>query len=276
MNLKPFVKWAGGKRQLLDRLLELLPSQYNHYYEPFVGGGALFFHLKPPNAFLNDVNTDLLSIYKTLHDPTQFAKMILQLDEHEKNHSEDYYYVIREMDRMTGYNELDDSIKAARLIYLNKSCFNGLYRVNSKGYFNVPFGKKDKVNTYDIDNLKGINEYFLKNKIEITNLDFEDAVKNANTGDFIYFDPPYDPIDKKDSFTAYSKNDFNTNDQIRLANLYKKLDNKGVYLMLSNHNTKLINELYKGFKISVVEATRMINSKSSGRGSVEEVIITNY
>ena len=276
MNLKPFVKWAGGKRQLLVHILELLPAKYNNYYEPFIGGGALFFHLKPKNASINDVNTDLLAIYKTLHDKSEFAKMIFLLDEHEKNHSEDYYYEVRDMDRTLGYHDLEDSEKAARLIYLNKSCFNGLYRVNSKGYFNVPFGKKDKVKTYDIENLRAINEYFLNHEIKISNLDFEDAVKDAKKGDFIYFDPPYDPVDEKDSFTAYSKNNFSRKDQIRLANLYKDLNDKGVFLMLSNHNTKLIYELYKEFNINVVKATRMINSKSSGRGHIEEVIITNY
>ena len=162
------------------------------------------------------------------------------------------------------------------MIYLNKACFNGLYRVNSKGYFNVPSGKKKIVHCFDRKTFDNLNLFFKNRKPVITSIDFELAVKNAKAGDFVYFDPPYDTWEEKNSFTSYDKNAFGKEEQIRLAKVFKDLSNKGVYVMLSNHNTKFINELYKDFHITVVPAKRMINSKADGRGAVEEVIITNY
>ncbi|MGB4339757.1 MAG: Dam family site-specific DNA-(adenine-N6)-methyltransferase [Candidatus Hydrothermia bacterium] len=180
------------------------------------------------------------------------------------------------MDREPNYKSLPIWVRAARTIYLNKSCFNGLYRVNSKGYFNVPFGKKEKINTYDKDNMEIIHYYFKTNDVTILNGDFAKAVENAKAGDFVYFDPPYDPLENKNSFTSYSKDSFTRDDQERLANLFMELSKKGVYVMLSNHNTSLIKELYKDYNIHIVHAKRVINSDSNGRGDVEEVIVTNY
>ncbi len=276
MNIKPIVKWAGGKRQLIDKLIEYMPQTYNAYFEPFIGGGALLFELMPKEATINDVNEELLSIYRCLASDDNFNFMIHDLEEHEKNHSEEYYYEIRELDRKSDFKTIPIWKRASRTIYLNKSCFNGLYRVNSNGYFNVPSGKKKKVQTYDKDNIKKLHEYFMNNHITILQGDFEDAVKSAKNGDFVYFDPPYDPLDGKESFTSYTKYNFSKEDQKRLADLFKTLSKKGIYVMLSNHNTAYINELYKDFNIHVVQAKRMINSDSSGRGNVEEVIITNY
>lgn len=276
MLVKPVVKWAGGKRQLIDKLVELMPKEYNHYFEPFVGGGALLFQLMPKGATINDVNEDLITIYKCLNNKEDFNLMLNLLDYHQKNHSETYYYQIRELDRQPFYSSLPIWEKAARAIYLNKSCFNGLYRVNSQGYFNVPFGKKEKVQTYDLDNMLLLHEYFSSNNIIIKSGDFMEAIKDASKGDFVYFDPPYDPFDNKNSFTSYSKLDFNKDDQRRLADAFKRLSDKGVYVMLSNHNTELINELYEDYNIHIVNAKRMINSDVNGRGYVEEVIITNY
>ncbi len=276
MNAKPIVKWAGGKRQLIDKLIEYMPQTYNKYFEPFIGGGALLFELMPTVAVINDVNQDLLAIYKCLADNENYKSMINDLENHEKNHSEEYFYKVREEDRKPEFNTIPIWKRASRAIYLNKSCFNGLYRVNSKGYFNVPSAKKDKVKTYDVDNINRLHNYFLKNEVSILEGDFVDAVKNAEAGDFVYFDPPYDPFDDKDSFTAYTKYNFTKEDQIRLASLYKDLSNKGVYVMLSNHNTNFIRELYANYNIYIVKAKRMINSDSNGRGNVEEVIITNY
>ena len=159
---------------------------------------------------------------------------------------------------------------------MNKSCFNGLYRVNSNGYLNVPSGKKKKVQTYDKENIIKLHDYFMNNNVTILEGDFSKAVENAKPGDFVYFDPPYDPFDDRESFTSYTKFNFSKEDQKRLADLFKELSNKGVYVMLSNHNTKYINELYEGFNIYIVNAKRMINADSKGRGNVEEVIITNY
>lgn len=172
------------------------------------------------------------------------------------------------------YNKLSDIEKCARTIYLNKACFNGLYRVNSKNEFNVPFNQKEKVNTYDKDNVELISLYLRNNDITILNGDFEDAVKSAKANDFIYFDPPYDS--DTDTFTSYTNNGFNRDDQIRLSEVFKKLDKKGCFVMLSNHNTKLINELYRDYNIHVIMAKRNINSNGKGRGTIEEVIITNY
>ena len=180
------------------------------------------------------------------------------------------------MDRDSNYSKLDETIRAARMIYLNKSCFNGLYRVNSKGLFNVPSGKKVKVNVFDRENFDKLKSYFKSNNVKLLSTSFENAVKNAKSGDFVYFDPPYDDIEDKKVFNSYDTTSFNWDMQIKLAECFKELDKKGVYVMLSNHNTKRINDLYKDFNIKVVNAKRMINSKGTGRGNVQEVIITNY
>lgn len=276
MNAKPIVKWAGGKRQLIDKLLEYMPERYNTYYEPFIGGGALLFELMPPVATINDVNKELLAIYRCLQNEEYFKLMIQDLDEHEKEHSEEHYYDVREIDRKPEFNELPIWNRASRAIYLNKSCFNGLYRVNSNGYFNVPSGKKKKVQTYDRENIIALHNYFMNNKVTILEGDFTKAIENAMLGDFVYFDPPYDAFDDKETFTSYTKFSFSKDDQKRLAELFKKLSDKGVHVMLSNHNTTYIRELYKDFNIHIVKAKRMINADSKGRGDVEEVIITNY
>ena len=274
--LRPFVKWAGGKTQLLDRLHAYMPETYNNYFEPFIGGGSFFLNIAPKKATINDFNAELVCAYKCFQNDELFESLKNELKKHEVNHSEEYYYQIRSMDKEEGFLTLPIYVRAARMIYLNKSCFNGLYRVNSKGFFNVPSGRKKKVVTFDEENFDSLREYFRNNDIMILNGDFEDAVKNAKAGDFVYFDPPYDVIENKNSFTSYAKNDFGKDEQIRLAKLYKKLNDKGVLVMLSNHNTAFINELYKDFNIHVVNAKRMINSKADGRGDVEEVIITNY
>jgi DNA adenine methylase len=274
--MHPIVKWAGGKHQLLEKIKELMPKEYNNYYEPFVGGGALLFELAPKNATINDVNLELLAIYTCMKDDELYKLMLKELDKHEENHNEEYYYEVRSWERDNRF-ELEPLWKrAARAIYLNKACFNGLYRVNAKGYFNVSSAKKEKVNTYDLDNMESIHNYFKNDNITILSGDFVEAIRTAKEGDFVYFDPPYDNFEDKESFTAYSKFDFNKDDQIRLANCFKDLTNRGVKCMLSNHNTKFINELYKDFNIHVVNAKRMINANANGRGNVEEVIITNY
>ena len=190
---KPFVKWAGGKRQILDKIKEFLPEDFNTYYEPFVGGGAVLFELSPKNAVINDYNSELINVYNVLCNEEKFKQLCRALNSHETNHSEEYYYEVRNKDRNKGsFNRLADYTRAARTIYLNKACFNGLYRVNSKNEFNVPFGKKLKVNTYEGDNLITVSNYLTMNNIKILNVDFEEAVKEAKKGDFIYFDPPYD------------------------------------------------------------------------------------
>lgn len=273
---KPFVKWAGGKTQILSELLENIPKKFNDYYEPFIGGGALFFSLNPTTSYINDINSDLANAYLSFKDLESFENLKNELLKHEKNHSEEYYYQIRDMDREKTYLNSPCYVKAARLIYLNKACFNGLYRVNSKGYFNVPSGKKEIVKTFEENNFNQIYEFFNNENIIIKNQDFEEFLSNCKKGDFVYFDPPYDVLEEKNSFVNYNENGFEKKEQIRLAKLFKKLEEKGVLLMLSNHNTEFINELYKDFNIKIIQARRVINSKKDGRGKIDEVIITNY
>lgn len=276
VNLKPFVKWAGGKTQLLSMIEKNMPKEFNTYFEPFVGGGALLFKLQPQKFYINDLNEELILVYKCFETDSLFNALKKELIKHENNHSEDYYYKIREEDRYELFKTYPIYVRAARVVYLNKACFNGLYRVNKSGYFNVPFGKKKTIKCFDRENFEEIRNFFKTHKPIITNSDFETAVKDAKKGDFIYFDPPYDVLDNKKTFTSYDKDSFTKNDQIRLANLFKDLSKKGVYLMLSNHNTSFIRELYKDFNIKVIPAKRMINSKADKRGDVEEVLITNY
>lgn len=275
-RIKPFVKWAGGKTQLIDKIKIYMPKQYNTYYEPFLGGGALFFHLMPEEAVVSDFNEELINSYRCFQDINDFSLMIEEILKHQKLHNEEYYYQVRAMDRQYNYRKLPRYVQAARLIYLNKACFNGLYRVNSKGYFNVPFGKKEVVNAYDQELFDNIHEYLSNPKIKITQGDFEKTVESAKSGDFVYFDPPYDPFENQNNFTTYTENSFGKAEQKRLADVFKQLHSKGVYVMLSNHNTEFIRSLYSEFNINIIQARRNINSKGTSRGFVEEVIITNY
>lgn len=272
---KPFVKWAGGKRQVINELLKYVPDEFDTYYEPFVGGGALLFELSPKKAVINDSNEELMNVYNVLCNEEKFKKMCNLLNSYETKHSEEFYYNIRNKDRSkTAFNRLSDYTRAARTIYLNKACFNGLYRVNSKNEFNVPFGKKTHVNTYEGSNLITVSNYLTMNDVKILSVDFEEAVKDAKKGDFVYFDPPYDSDTK--SFTSYTETGFDKSEQTRLARVFKELDKKGVYVMLSNHSTVLVNELYKDYHIYTIEAKRNINANGKKRGKVEELIITNY
>ncbi|MEG1309486.1 MAG: Dam family site-specific DNA-(adenine-N6)-methyltransferase [Bacilli bacterium] len=272
---KPFVKWVGGKRQVMQELKKYIPEYYNTYYEPFVGGGALLFELSPKNAVINDYNSELINVYNCVKDEEKFKKMCNELDHYEAKHNEDFYFQIRNKDRdKVKFKKIVEYKRAARTIYLNKTCFNGLYRVNSKNEFNVPFNKKEKVNTYEKQNMAIIHSYFNYNNIKMLNVDFEDAVKDAVEYDLIYFDPPYDS--ETSTFTSYTVNGFGKDEQVRLANLFKELDSRGCYVILSNHNTTLINDLYKDFNINVIEAKRNINANGKKRGKVEEVIITNF
>ncbi len=272
---KPFVKWAGGKRQVIDELKKYVPEEFDVYYEPFVGGGALLFELSPKKAVISDLNKELINVYSVLCDEEKFKKMCSVLNSYEASHSEKFFYEIRNKDRNKNtFNRLSDYTRAARTIYLNKACFNGLYRVNSKNEFNVPFGKKLKVNTYEGSNLITVSNYLTMNDIKILSVDFEEAVKDAKKGDFVYFDPPYDS--DTGTFNSYTEGGFGKDEQRRLAEVFKELDSRGVYVMLSNHNTSLVSELYKDYNFHRIEAKRNINSNGKKRGKIEELIITNY
>jgi len=270
MDAKPFVKWAGGKRQLLKFLIEKTPLKFNDYFEPFLGGGALFFELSNKKlikkCYLNDSNQVLIEAYKTIKRKPK--ELINELKSEKYKNERGAFLKVRE-------EEPKDAVKAtARFIYLNKTSFNGLYRVNSKGKFNVPFGKYNNPKILDEKNILAVSEAL--NKDEIMSNDFEKAVENATKGDLVYFDPPYYPISKTSSFTNYTAKDFTEEDQKRLFKCFEALDKQGCFVMLSNSYTPFIEDLYKKYNIDIVMASRMINCKSAGRGKIKEVIITNY
>jgi DNA adenine methylase len=267
---KPFIKWAGGKRQLISELLRLAPKEFNDYYEPFFGGGALFFELfslgKLKHVYLNDFNFELINAYKVIKEKP--LELIKELSREKYENSSKVFYEIRA-------EKCVDPVKsAARFIYLNKTSFNGLYRVNSKGGFNVPFGRYKKPLILDKENILAVHVALQKD--ELSSTDFEVAVKNAKKGDFIYFDPPYQPLNKTSTFTSYTSKDFNEKDQERLMECFASLDKKGCYVMLSNSHTKFILDLYKNYNVHTVMATRLINCKSEKRGKIKEVVVTNY
>jgi DNA adenine methylase len=264
---KPFLKWAGGKTQLLKDLhLNLPKKKFNIYYEPFLGSGALFFSLLPNKSVLNDSNEELINCYKVIRD--ELNKLIEDLNTHQD--SEEYYYYVRSLNP----EEMDDIQRASRLIYLNRTCFNGLYRVNKSGKFNTPYGKYKNPNICNTPNLKNVSD-LLKN-VTLVSTDFEKATKLAQKGDFLYFDPPYLPVSKYSDFKRYTKEFFYENDHIRLSKIFKELDRRGCYVMASNSNTELIHNLYKGFNIKTVLAKRLINKTASKRGAISELLITNY
>lgn len=273
-DIKPFTKWVGGKRQLLDDIKKLLPHSFNTYYEPFVGGGALFFYLQPKNAVINDVNSDLILSYKAIKN--DLPNLIKELEYHKNNNTKEYYLNLRSYDRDERIDLLSDTQKAARIMYMLRVCFNGMYRVNSKNQFNVPYGRYKNPKIVDKQLLQNISSYLNSSNITILNKDFEIAIQECKPGDFVYFDPPYIPISETSSFTSYTQDGFSYEDQVRLRNIFIKLSNKNVYCMLSNSSSQITLDLYKQFNIHQVEAKRNINSIGSKRGKISEVIITNY
>lgn len=273
-SISPFVKWAGGKKQLLSRLKDRMPNSYNNYYEPFIGGGALFLDIQPKKAVINDVNTQLLNVYRQLKTDAEAVINIIQ-EYDNKLCSKEYYLEMRSLYNHKITTKSLDAECAALTIWINKHCFNGLYRVNSKGLFNVPFNNKTSVASMVPDNLKNIGNYLNEADIEIREGDFEDACRDAKEGDFVYFDSPYIPASETANFTDYTKDGFSYEDHVRLSELFKKLSNSGVKLMLSNHNVDLVYKLYQGFNITPVEVKRLINRDASKRVG-KEVIITNY
>jgi len=276
MKLKtgPFVKWAGGKTQLLDRLEAHLPEAYEHYFEPFIGGGALFLDVQPGKAIINDTNEQLLNVYRQLKaDPEAVIAAVNVLD-NEPCDKERYYAVRDQYNEKIKAQELDASC-AALMIWINKHCFNGLYRVNSKGLFNVPYNNKVGGVSIDADNLRNIGVYLQQSNVEIRQGDFEVACDDVSSGDFVYFDSPYVPVSETANFTDYTKDGFLLEDHKRLAALFRRLDALGAKLMLSNHDVPLVHEMYEGFNIESFEVRRAINSDASKRVG-KEVIITNY
>jgi DNA adenine methylase len=273
---KPFVKWVGGKRQLLEqfRKMNLYPPEdfdpeNSRYFEPFVGGGAVFFDLLPEEGFLSDLNKELVTTYNVIKNDLE--KLIISLKKHKTD--KEYFLKIRGQDP----NKLSDVAVASRFIFLNRTCFNGMYRVNSKGGFNVPFGKYSNPLICDENNLRKVSKA-LQN-IDIKHQDYKEVLKKAKKGDFIYFDPPYYPVSKTASFTSYTAETFLDKEQTELRDTFVELHERGCFVMLSNSDTPFINKIYSGIKgvsINKVQAGRAINSNGSGRGKITEVLITNY
>lgn len=269
----PFVKWAGGKKQLLSEIENHIPQQFSEYYEPFVGGGAVLFHLQPKRAVINDSNAELINLYTVIKESSE--ELIENLKQHKNE--EKYYYHIRGIDRdKKKYQQLTHIQRASRIIFLNKTCFNGLFRVNSSGEFNTPFGFYKKPNIVNDIKIRAVSNYFSKNDIQIFNTDYEKSLSTIKKGAFVYFDPPYDPLSDSSSFTGYTKHGFGKNNQEQLRNVCDLLNDKGVKFLLSNSSTEFIRNLYKDYNIFSIKAKRAINAKGDGRGEITEILVKNY
>lgn len=269
----PVVKWVGGKRQLLPEINKRIPKGFKTYYEPFLGGAAVLLNIQPKKAIVNDLNSELINVYKSIKQyPNELIKELKKF-----TNDEETFYNIRNLDRdKEKFNKLSDIQKAARVLFLNKTCFNGLYRVNNSGEFNAPFGRYKNPNIVNDKTIMAVSKYFNDSDIVFKNGDFEDSLKNIEKGDFVYLDPPYDPVSKTSNFTGYIQGGFGDEEQKRIKKLCESLDKKGVKFMLSNSATPFIKELYKNYQIDIVTAKRSINSKADKRGEIEEVLIRNY
>ena len=271
VSIPTFVKWAGGKKQLLEQFNRFFPKKINRYIEPFVGGGAVLFYVlkihKPKEVFIFDINSELINTYEVIRDDVE--NLIKELHKLKQLHNKETYYKIREEDPKL----LSKLTNASRFIYLNKTCFNGLYRVNSKGGFNVPIGSYKNPAIVNEEELREISK--LLQRVKIKNASFEECLKYAKKDDCVYFDPPYYPL-KKSSFTTYTKGNFLDKEQEQLKEIFKELDKRGCKVMLSNSDTDFIKNLYKGYKAHIVKATRMINCDATKRGKINEVVILNY
>ena len=274
---KPFVKWAGGKRQLISILNENLPKSFGTYYEPFLGGGALLFHIiterNGQKCSISDLNSDLVLAYTTIRN--RIDELISSLKSHEKKYqknSKSYYYSVRES------NPRSEIEKTSRLLFLNRTCFNGLYRVNSKGKFNVPLGRYTNPNIVNEENLRSVSDMLQSSRISIKCRDFEAVLRDAKKEDLVYFDPPYQPVSETANFTSYTNKDFTYDDLSRLAKLCKKLDSKGCKVLLSNSDSKQVEDMFseKPWKVNKIKANRSINSNSKKRTGHFELLIKNY
>jgi DNA adenine methylase len=271
-DIGPILKWAGGKSQLLKNLVPLVPVRFSSYFEPFFGGGALFFHLlanRPSlRAYISDANPELVNCYLRVRDDVD--EVIAQLKRHRND--KHHYYKVRSQDP----SELDEVGRAARLIFLNKTCFNGLFRVNRRGQFNVPFGKYKNPRIVDEGRLRRVSRSLQQARVAISCCDFDRALARARAGDFVYLDPPYQPLTSTSRFTSYTRRDFVEQDQFRLAKTFRALDARGVFVLLSNSDSHLVRTLYEDFQIDQVLATRAINCNGKKRGRIGELLIRNY
>lgn len=278
MPIKPIMKWVGGKRELLPELRKHIPPSFdketNTYYEPFVGGGALLFDILPHHGVINDSNEELINLYKVVKNDVD--SLIKEVSSYP--YDKDFYYSIRELDRGEDFpDSLSDIKRAARTIYLNKTCFNGLYRVNKKGQFNTPFGKYSNPTICKENDLKDVSSYFNDNDISIMSGDFAQCVKDAQEGDFVYLDPPYVPLSKTSSFTSYTKEGFKDCDQRRIKDIIDSLDERGVYVLMSNSSSPDVFDFYSSdYNVETVKVARKVNSKAHKRNKIDEFLIKNY
>lgn len=272
--VSPFVKWVGGKRQLLKEIELELPKDLSRLklFEPFVGGGAVFFHLQPRNAWINDANPELVNAYEMVK--SNVDALIESLKSH--RNEADYFYEIRALDRDEKFTALSKIERASRLIFLNKTCFNGLYRVNNSGEFNSPFGRYENPNIVNEPVLRAVSNFLKTNETKITNLDYAETLKKVGKNSLVYFDPPYHPVSESSNFTGYVAGGWGEDEQRRLRDMCDHLDAQGVKFLLSNSSTALIHALYKKYQIKTIKAARSINSVGSKRGDVDEVLIKNY
>ena len=270
----PFLKWVGGKRQLMPEIRKILPKGVANrpYYEPFIGGGALFFDLQPKRAIINDYNEELINVYTVIRDNPN--ELIENLKKH-KNTAE-YFYEIRAIDRQPLFNNLTKIERASRIIYLNKTCYNGLYRVNNAGEFNSPFGKYRNPNIVNEPVIRAVSKYLNSPQIQISNGDYELILRDIPTNSFVYLDPPYHPVSETSNFTGYIQGGWNESEQLRLRDVCNKLNANGVKFLLSNSASDFIKEIYSAYNIKTVQANRAVNSISSKRGQVDEFLICNY
>ena len=278
-SVAPVLKWVGGKRQVLDVLIPMLPQNISTYCEPFVGGGAMLFKLQPAKAYVNDINTDLIRVYDIIKNDVEALISALQEFKNEAG----FYYAVREWDRNKAkYSSLSDIKKAARTIYLNKTCYNGLFRVNSAGEFNSPFGNYRNPNIVNAYTLRAVSSYLNSATICLTSNDYAHFLQNIQNlflkqkDTFVYLDPPYDPVSDTSNFTGYTKGGFSRQEQVRLKECCDQLHKQKFKFMLSNSATEFIKELYANYHITIVRAKRAINSNAKKRGEVDEVVIRNY
>ena len=270
---KPFIKWAGGKTQMLEQYAAFYPQKFSVYHEPFVGSAAVYFHLRGlrlpiRRAWLTDSNDELMNVFQMVRD--QVEEVIAKLNRHKRLHGEEHYYAVRAADP----RKLSPVARAARFIYLNKTCYNGLYRVNRQGQFNVPMGRYKNPGIFDPDGLRWASQLLKPARIEIAR--FSSVLDRARPGDFVYFDPPYYPLSKTSSFTGYTGVPFGAREHSELAQVFRALDRKGCLVMLSNSWTPLTQDLYQGFNIHEVKGSRAINSKADRRGKISEMVVTSY
>ena len=269
----PIVKWVGGKRQLLDDITALVPTRISSYCEPFVGGGAVLFALQPHNIIINDLNEELVNIYAVIQN--NIDDLILDLKQHEN--TPEYFYSIRDWDRnKSSYQNLSPVQRASRVIYLNKTCYNGLFRVNSAGEFNTPFGHYKNPNIVNEPVLRAVHNYLRSSNVSLSCQDYAQVLENLPKNTFVYLDPPYDPVSDTANFTGYNKGGFGKEEQIRLKECCDLLARRNIKFLLSNSSTDFIRELYGDYRITIVRAKRSVNSVGSKRGKIDEVLVRNY